>query len=157
MNNSLQNLERKLCKFPFRYLGLDTDFHNQQVLFPTVTICPLVDPALVNETVSKTLSLDDDEDSDELLPVWQSLPKLSYDTLGNTYEAVLNISGDLDLMKYNLRQLAFKVGVKCEELLEICKYKDDTIPCCEYFNPLYSEHGLCYSFNARYYGTPEDE
>ena len=137
---------------------MDTDFHNQQVLFPTVTICPSVDPALVNETTSQTLSLDDEENLDELLPVLKSLPKLSYDTLGNTYEAVLNISSDLDLMKYNLRQLAFKAGVKCEELLEICKYKDDEIPCCKNaFQPLLSEHGLCYSFNARYYGKPEGE
>lgn len=117
----------------------------------------MVDPALVNETASKTLSLDDEENLDELLPMFKSLPKLSYDTLGNTYEATFNISHEPDLMKYNLRQLAFKVGVQCEELLEICKYKDDEIPCCDYFNPIYSEHGLCYSFNARYYGTPAAE
>lgn len=92
------------------------------------------------------------------MPVLKSLTKLTYDTLGSAYEASLNISDELDINKQNnLRQLAFKVGIKCEELLEICRYKDEVIPCCEYFQPLYSEHGLCYSFNARYYGTPEEE
>lgn len=141
------------------FSGLDTDFHNQQVLFPTVTICPLTayDLEWVNETAAKIFP-DDDDSFDEFMPVLKSLPRLSYETMGKTYEAVLNMSrGDLNLGEDNLRQLAFKVGVKCEDLLEICKYKDDEIACCEYFYPLYSEHGLCYSFNSRYHGTPENE
>ena len=66
-------------------------------------------------------------------------------------------AGEVDMTKHNLRHLAYKVGIKCEDLLEICKYKDEEISCCDYFNPIYSEHGFCYSFNARYYGTPEEE
>lgn len=111
---------------------------------------------MVNQTASETLGNDEDT-FDELIPVLKSLTKLSYNTLGGTYEAVLNMSNDLDTSNYNLRQLAFKVGIKCEELLEICHYKDEEISCCEYFYPLYSEHGLCYSFNARYFGSPEEE
>lgn len=114
------------------------------------------DPELVNETASKTLT-NDDIGFEELIPVLKSLPKLSYDTLDGTHEAVLNMSNELATKQFNLRKLAFEVGVKCEELLEICRYKDEEISCCEYFFPLYSEHGLCYSFNARYYGSPEEE
>lgn len=136
---------------------MDTDFHNQQVLFPTVTICPLspFNPELVNETATTALASDDN--FDEFIPVLKSLPKLSYESFGGTYEAVLNMSNELDLSQFNLRQLAFKVSVKCEELLEICKYKDEEISCCDYFSPIYSEHGMCFSFNTRYYGTPQEE
>lgn len=116
------------------------------------------DPEQLNETAANTnTSTNDNENFEELMPVWKSLTTLTYNTLGSTYESLLNMSNELDMTKYNLRQLAFKVGIKCEELLEICKYKDEEISCCDYFYPLYSEHGFCYSFNARYYGTPEEE
>ncbi|CRK90740.1 CLUMA_CG004432, isoform A [Clunio marinus] len=138
--------------------GLDTDFHNQQVIFPTVTICPMAshDSEAVNETASEIIDADD-ETFGEFIPVLEALPRLTFDTFAKTYEAVFNMSDEVDLTKISLRQLAFKVPVKCEDLLEICKYKDEEISCCEYFLPIYSEHGFCYSFNTRYYGTSMEE
>ena len=117
------------------------------------------EPELFNGTSEKSQADEDDDDESlvEIMPIMKSLTKLTYDTFGSTYESLLNISNEFEINKHDLRQLAFKVGVKCEELLEICKYKDEKISCCEYFFPLYSEHGLCYSFNARYYGRPEEE
>lgn len=105
---------------------------------------------------------DDDDDaegdnSEEFLSILKLLPRLSYETFDSIQEAILNMSAELDSSKHNLRQLAFKVVISCEELLEFCKYKDEEIACCDYFSPLLSEHGLCYSFNTRYYGTPEEE
>lgn len=94
---------------------------------------------------------------DYYLRFLKSLPALSYETLGTTYDTLKNISQKENVRDKNLRQLAFQVGIKCDELLEICKYKDEEITCCEYFMPLYSEHGLCYSFNSRYYSTPDNE
>lgn len=87
----------------------------------------------------------------------KALPALSYETFGTIHETLHNISQKEDVKDKNLRQLAFKVGIKCDELLEFCKYKDEEITCCEYFKPLMSEHGLCYSFNSRYYSTPDNE
>lgn len=59
--------------------GLDTDFHNQQVLFPSVTVCPQssFDPASVNETAQKNMPNDGDN-FEELVPVLQSLPQMTY-------------------------------------------------------------------------------
>ena len=139
--------------------GLDTDFHNQQVFFPTVTVCPesSFSTSLANETMFEEFAKNDNEILEEYLPVLKALPSLSYETFGAMYEAILNVSKIQDIKNKNLRQLAFKVGIKCDELLEICKYKDDEITCCDYFLPLYSEHGLCYSFNTRYFSTPSNE
>lgn len=145
------------------FLGLDTDFHNQVVYFPSVTICPVIayNANLLNETAMKESEGEDDDEQqflEEFIPVLKSLPKLTYDTFGKTYEAMLNMSTSVDADKVqNLRQLAFKYGIACEELLELCKYKDEDIPCCDYFFPLYTEQGLCYSFNSPYYGAPEEE
>lgn len=172
------------------YLGLDTDFHNQQVFFPTVTVCPInsFSPSPSNETTTSSSeatllarnesesaggdyneeSSDGGDDGEEkgksnsegyYLRFLKALPALSYETLGTIHETLdkINNSQKEDVRNKNLRQLAFKVGIKCDELLEICKYKDEEITCCEYFMPLYSEHGLCYSFNSRYYSTPDNE
>lgn len=43
-----------------------------------------------------------------------------------------------------------QVGILCNETFDVCKYRDDEIKCCEHFFPVYSEHGLCYSFNPRF-------
>lgn len=112
---------------------------------------------MINETAFEAFAKNESDNFEEYLPVLKALPKLSYDTFGGMYEAILNMSGGLEMKNKNLRQLAFKVGIKCDELLEMCKYKDEDITCCEYFMPLYSEQGLCYSFNTRYYATADNE
>jgi acid-sensing ion channel, other len=129
------------------------------VYFPTVTICPLSpsDPEKVNSTATNVEGASE-ENFEALLPLLKSLPELSYFTFSQTQEALANMTeAKLDFSKYNIRELAFELGVKCEDLLEICKYKDEEISCCEYFSPIYSEHGFCYSFNPRYLGKPQDE
>jgi acid-sensing ion channel, other len=113
---------------------------------------------LLNESALKEDEGKEGDNFEEMIPVLKSLPKLTYDTFGKAYEAVLNITSSPDAKTMeSLRQLTFKYGIACEDLLEICKYKDEEISCCDYFLPLYTEHGFCYSFNTRYYGTPEEE
>lgn len=78
--------------------------------------------------------------------------------LFNYSEAVLNMSNGADIKaKQNLRQLAFKVAKKCEDLLEYCEYKKDPVTCCDFFKPIYSEQGFCYTFNAKYIGEDDKE
>jgi hypothetical protein len=113
-----------------------------------------------NETSSDSAENNNDNDNKEedyYQQFSKAMPALSYDLFGSIHDAAVNLSQREDMRDKNLRQLAFQVGIKCDELLEICKYKDEEITCCEYFMPLYSEHGLCYSFNSRYYSTPENE
>lgn len=169
LNNLLESEKREksrvknLLIFLFSLLppqGLDTDFHNQIVYFPGVTICPVnsYNENLLNETALKEGEEKEADNFEEMIPVLKSLPKLTYDTFGKAYEAVLNMSsGSESKTIQSLRQLTFKYGIACEDLLELCKYKDEDIQCCDYFMPIYTEHGFCYSFNSRYYGTPEEE
>lgn len=51
----------------------------------------------------------------------------------------------------------FQIAVFCNESLDVCKYRDEEIKCCEVFQPVYSEHGFCYGFNARYIDTANSE
>lgn len=140
------------------FIGLDTDFHNQQVLFPTVTVCPIesFDLELVNETAHS--NLDSSKDNyDEYIPILKLLPQMAYGKFRSMSRALLNMSTELNVKNKNLRQLTFKVAVKCQELFSMCKYKDEEIPCCEYFHPVYTENGFCFSFNARYFGSDDEE
>lgn len=140
-------------------LGLDTDFHNQELEFPTVSICPVepFDAEKVNETVYRTL-VDYEDAFGELVPLVELLPALSYENMDEAYEIFRGITVKLDSVhKTSLRKLAFKVAMKCEDLLYKCFFRGEEIPCCEYFQPIYTERGFCYSFNARYISPEEDE
>lgn len=128
--------------------------------FPGVTICPVdsFNANLLNETAFKEDEGKEGENFEEMIPVLKSLPKLTYETFGMANEAWKNVSSNSEVKAVDgLRQLTFKYGIACEDLLELCKYKDEDISCCDYFMPIYTEHGFCYSFNSRYYGTPGEE
>lgn len=56
-----------------------------------------------------------------------------------------------------LRTYAFAAKVECNELFDMCRYKDEEIECCLLFHPVYTEHGLCYAFNGQYTDTPTAE
>jgi acid-sensing ion channel, other len=140
-------------------LGLDTDFHNQEMEFPTVTVCPLepFDEDKVNETAYRNMA-DYDDNYYEYIPILEMLPKLSYESMAMAYQEVSKIKGKLDNeKKTTLRQLVFKVVMSCENLFYDCKFRGENIPCCEYFKPIYTERGFCYGFNSRYIGAVNEE
>lgn len=61
-------------------LGLDTDFHNQKLEFPTVSVCPLhpFDEEKVNATAFSTFETDNTETFISLL---EMLPGFSYEKI----------------------------------------------------------------------------
>jgi acid-sensing ion channel, other len=145
--------------FPFIDLGLDTDFHNQEMEFPTVTVCPIdpFDGDKVNETAYRIMA-DNEDNFEEFFPLLEMLTKLSYDKMEMAYHEVSSAKAKLDNeKKTTLRQLVFKVAMSCESLFYDCKFRGESIPCCEYFKPLYSERGFCYGFNSRYIGVVDGE
>ena len=140
-------------------IGLDTDFHNQQLEFPTVTVCPVdpYDAEKLNETAYLTLA-DYESNYAEYVPILEMLPKFSYDDFDMIYEIVLNTTVSLEKVdKTGLRQLVFKVAMKCDDLFYACSYRGEEISCCDFFTPLYSERGFCYSFNAKYVSFVDEE
>lgn len=138
--------------------GLDTDFHNQKVPFPSVTICPNepFSEEAVNQTAFKILG-ESEDNFDSMIALLQTLPKLSYANIPIVAAALQNVTQTDQVNKLNLRELVFDLGMKCSELFVMCNFKDDDISCCDYFMAVFTEHGFCYSFNARYYSTVEGE
>lgn len=138
--------------------GLDTDFHNQEMDFPTVAVCPLepFDGSKVNETAYRTLA-DYESNYAEFIPLLEALTQYSYDSMVSTYELLKTTPKMEKELKSTLRQLAFKVAIRCEDLFQNCKFRGDDIPCCDYFSPVYTERGFCFAFNSRFVGTPEEE
>ena len=123
-------------------------------MFPTVVICPNnpSDEELVNETAYRTLGGYED-DYEQYIPFLDALTSLSYETLKQFHQTILNLTTEVNVKNKNLRELAFKVAIKCESVFLLCKYRDDPIDCCDYFLPIYTEHGYCFAFNARYVGS----
>ncbi|XP_058448045.1 sodium channel protein Nach-like [Malaya genurostris] len=131
--------------------GLDTDFHNQEVVFPTVMICPMepYDEKNVQELAYITLA-NYESGSEQFEPFLKILTQLSYPTMNDAVELSENVSSSPALANRDLRKLAFKAAVLCNATIEHCQYKDEPIACCIYFKPVYSEYGFCYSFNSRF-------
>uniref|UniRef100_A0A182QA18 Uncharacterized protein n=1 Tax=Anopheles farauti TaxID=69004 RepID=A0A182QA18_9DIPT len=131
--------------------GLDTDFHNQQVIFPTVLVCPTApyDEDAVRREALQYLG-GYEEGSEVYEPFLRLLTQLSYDNIREVAAMLSDMPSTQTLQTVNLRELAFRVAVRCNDTFASCRYKDEDIDCCEMFKPLYTEHGFCYAFNARY-------
>lgn len=140
-----------------RLSGLDTDFHNQELEFPTVAICPLEpwDEYIVNETAYQKLGAYEDTYY-EYIPMLEMLTKLSYENFDSLLSIVKKMTVKLDKVG-NLRQIAFKVAMKCKDLFDSCKFRGEEITCCDNFKAIYTERGFCFAFNARYVGTSDEE
>ncbi|XP_052863169.1 sodium channel protein Nach-like [Anopheles cruzii] len=132
--------------------GLDTDFHNQQVIFPTVLVCPTepYDEEAVRRVAHQQLA-GWEAGSEIYEPFLRLLTQLSYGRLQEITATVGGLpAGNGVLRAANLRDLMFRVAVRCNDTFAVCRYKDEDIDCCEMFKPMYTEHGFCFGFNARY-------
>uniref|UniRef100_A0A182N1I6 Uncharacterized protein n=1 Tax=Anopheles dirus TaxID=7168 RepID=A0A182N1I6_9DIPT len=131
--------------------GLDTDFHNQQVIFPTVLVCPTApyDEDAVRREAFQTLA-GYEQGSEAYEPFLRLLTQLSYENVREAAAMLSDMPSTVTLQTVNLREMAFRVAVRCNDTFATCRYKDEDIDCCEIFKPLYTEHGFCYAFNARY-------
>jgi acid-sensing ion channel, other len=103
-----------------------------------------------------------DDNYYQFIPLLAILPNLTYDNFGTAYELykeALAIDPGVEkiLQRLSLREMAFKLAMKCEDLLSVCSFRGDPIHCCDYFDTIYSEHGFCFSFNPRFIGSPDDE
>ncbi|XP_055711501.1 pickpocket protein 28 [Phlebotomus papatasi] len=136
--------------------GLDTDFHNQHVIFPTILICPL-EPydldkvkAFAEEKISQFDS--DYELYEEFL---KSLTSLSYGTFDEAVKKSEDFVNDRKTDELSLRSAAFASAISCSDLFSFCEFRDDLIECCNSFLPKYTEHGFCYAFNPRFQETED--
>lgn len=53
-------------------------------------------------------------------------------------------------LDFNLKFSTFQNGVPCNDTFENCKFRNEKFNCCDHFKIIYSEHGYCFGFNARY-------
>uniref|UniRef100_A0A182J395 Uncharacterized protein n=1 Tax=Anopheles atroparvus TaxID=41427 RepID=A0A182J395_ANOAO len=131
--------------------GLDTDFHNQQVIFPTVLVCPTApyDDEAVRKVAYQVLG-GYEQGSEVYEPFLKLMTQLSYANIREVAAMLGDMPSSPALRTANLRDLVFRVAVRCNDTFAVCRYKDEDIDCCEMFKPMYTEHGFCFAFNARY-------
>lgn len=131
---------------------MNADVPHYEITYPTISVCPVksYDGTVVKDVADNLTT----SDNTNLESVLKEIPGLSY-----TSFKTLNVSYDVSelLEKQDLRELAFKLKIPCKSVFETCRFKSKEINCCENFYPVYSEVGLCYAFNAKYYGTPRNE
>ncbi|XP_055383286.1 sodium channel protein Nach [Condylostylus longicornis] len=132
--------------------GLDTDFHNQQVMFPTTIVCPEepYDSGKAYQAAYAQIGKYDNDKALIIAPFLEILTKLSFDNLMEAYALSENFSSTVSLNEYSLRSLAFMAAKDCNDTLLKCKYRTEDVACCSHFESVYTEHGFCYGFNSRF-------
>ncbi|CAD7091134.1 unnamed protein product [Hermetia illucens] len=131
--------------------GLDTDFHNQQIIFPTVVVCPTnpYNDKKVEEIAYKELAQYEESEAPSYQPFLRMLTKLSYQNIGTAFELSLNFT-PAAVGQTSLRRLAFQVKMDCDDLLTFCRYRDEEVKCCPHFDEIYTERGFCFAFNTKF-------
>ncbi|XP_046802644.1 sodium channel protein Nach [Lucilia cuprina] len=131
--------------------GLDTDFHNQNVVFPTTVVCPEIafDHEKAYTVAYKNIANYDETSAGYMVPFLELLPTLSFETLNEASLIASSVEMN-NIHEKTLRHWAYMTFIKCEDVLIECKYRDEPIKCCSHFEPVYTEHGFCFAFNSRF-------
>ncbi|KAG5682554.1 hypothetical protein PVAND_011899 [Polypedilum vanderplanki] len=118
-----------------------------RISYPTVDVCPniSIDSNLVKQILGHKTFNDTTSEIASVIPNFEHLKIGDLKVLGNA------------LKTDDLRILTFKLAVKCNDYIENCKFKEKDIDCCTKFLPILTEHGFCYSFNSKVYGTSLNE
>ncbi|XP_050294299.1 uncharacterized protein LOC126734645 [Anthonomus grandis grandis] len=134
--------------------GLDTDFHNWDVPFPTVTLCP-EQPGSV-EKIKKLLKITDEvmtPKQEEEIDFYVDLSKLSIRTIPKFVKKHEKNLFQMPNVSRDIRKLVFELAKPCEDIFYNCEFRAAPIKCCHgdiSFYYLLTENGLCYAFNSRY-------
>ncbi|PSN38910.1 hypothetical protein C0J52_16366, partial [Blattella germanica] len=128
--------------------GLDTDFHNWDVPFPTVSLCPVqpVDPKAVDAYIEKNFPSVDEEKKKSYAEFLTQVGSISYENINKFLE--LKPLDGIDTS--NFRKIVEEVVVKCKNFIGYCNYKGKKIDCCQRIKPLLTEVGYCFSFNSKF-------
>uniref|UniRef100_A0A1I8NTF7 Uncharacterized protein n=1 Tax=Stomoxys calcitrans TaxID=35570 RepID=A0A1I8NTF7_STOCA len=119
---------------------LDTLFLNWNTSFPAVTICELYNGEKLWDLSEKYFGIDHDLRLDDVVGeiVYFQGSCTACDTCDNqNLTCPQNFTQLLDMFRSN-----------CSELIGNCKYNNNFIECCDHFQPLRTEYGLCYAFNS---------
>ncbi|PNF31312.1 hypothetical protein B7P43_G11545 [Cryptotermes secundus] len=132
--------------------GLDTDFHNWDVPFPTVSLCPNdpVNNTAITEYIEQTWPNAPGERKSVYKEFITELANNCYNNLKQFLMFEGNKAGNLPSVNYH--DIIEKVVIKCEKYFSKCYFKGEAVDCCEIFKPLLTEVGFCLSFNSMYAG-----
>lgn len=93
--------------------GLDTDFHNQQVIFPTIALCPVVpyDENRTREVAFGTLAFYEEDRADRMEPILKALTDLTYANVARLVELRQQLGDDeaRSFLSNSLRTWVFMV------------------------------------------------
>lgn len=130
-----------------------------QIVYPTITVCP--DNSGNEEKITKfTEKLGANaNNTEELKAFFRAIPNFSYG-IEELRSVVLSDASKktVNRLSVDVRSLAFKLAKSCDDVFkQQTKFKYDMISSCDAFLPVYGEHGFCYAFNPKVYGTEKNE
>ncbi|XP_030761660.1 acid-sensing ion channel 1-like [Sitophilus oryzae] len=134
--------------------GLDTDFHNWEVPFPAVILCP-TDPAK-QEQIRRLLDITENSTTQDLQKAdfIYDLTKLDFDSIPIFTKKYTEADTYIDKNE-DIRNYIYKFMDDCTDVFDNCSFKDTPFGCCsapdKRFTPVFTETGFCHSFNSRHF------
>jgi Amiloride-sensitive sodium channel len=134
--------------------------NQMKMVYPTVSVCPdsSEDENEISRLIEK-LGITSNE-TEELREFFKAIPNFNYGVKGLRSVVLSDGAKKIvdQLTSIDVRALAFKLAKSCDNVFsQQCKFKNDIISCCDAFLPIYTEHGFCYAFNSKVYGTEKKE
>lgn len=79
------------------------------------------------------------------------------DDFDEEYLRLIELLASVKEVNVSLRQSVFENAVTCDGLIHDCSFRGAEFSCCKSFKPVFNERGFCYSFNPRFFATPNNE
>lgn len=142
------------------FTSLILNQHDMLMTYPTISVCPenSADESKIDQFVEK-LGINSN-DTGEIKEFLKAIPNFSFGTDGLRSVVLSDVAKKIvdRLPISDVRTLAFKLSKSCEDIFkQECKFKYGKLNCCSAFLPVYGEHGFCYAFNPKVYGTEKKE
>ncbi|XP_039296686.1 sodium channel protein Nach isoform X2 [Nilaparvata lugens] len=139
IQSSWDNFQNNAISFVVEttYLDIDTSF-------PSISICEEDTQMIrVYDFAVKMFGVDHDCNLDEVIK------EIAYFRGTSYYMKEFCFSGDIDCPKENYSSIANRVRSKCNDIFQLCKWRDEEFNCCEYFMAINTEYGVCYTLSPK--------
>ncbi|KAI4454863.1 amiloride-sensitive sodium channel-related [Holotrichia oblita] len=124
----------------------ETDYLDWNTTFPSVVICETDNSKKMGEVTDRLYGDPHDYNIDEIIKELVYFRGLSFYTLQMCgSDAVPNP----DCITKNFSIYSELVRGTCDEIMQNCKWNDESFDCCKYFVPLDTELGTCYAINSK--------
>nr|CAD7405063.1 unnamed protein product [Timema poppensis] len=133
-------------------LVVETSYLDWNTEFPSVSVCESKNEDKLKKFINKYY---DDEDTRQMFFRQKALRNIAFfkgeaNDVKQCYKIVAEEQIYNEVLKCptaNISEISYKIRSTCSEMFKTCDWNGKSINCCDYFLPIETEMGICYSIN----------